>query len=158
MKKVLIPLLTLLVVSNGFTLDQPVQDMYDKLLPYCLLLGANPHIVVSILMVENPTLNPTVKSPKNANGSHDLGLFQLNSNYINWFLEKYWEFEFPFVWSNWTHNSYVAIKHIAYLQRQFGDITKISIAYNMGIAGSSKNPSRGRAYSNSVYRNYLEII
>lgn len=100
--------------------------------------GVDPTIVVSILEVENPLLDPNALSKPNLNGSVDMGLFQLNARSLyepNGFLERWWPSTLPeFDEYNWKHNAYIAIKYIKYLSDIFGysNVFYIAAGYNAG--------------------------
>ena len=72
-----------------------------------------------------------------AHGSTDCGLFQINSANLIYFADLYWAFEKfePFDWSNWQHNTWVALHLINDLYKDFdGDVEKVIAAYNAGPA------------------------
>jgi soluble lytic murein transglycosylase-like protein len=45
-------------------------------------VGVPPYFVLAIALEENPTLDPLMVSPPNRNGTVDLGVMQLNSQYF----------------------------------------------------------------------------
>lgn len=106
--------------------------------------GVDPDLVVAILKKENPSLITSAVSGMNENGTVDLGLFQLNDRSLEtYFLKKWWNPEVmgeEFNAGNWKHNSYIAIRYIEDLQKQFGEnnIFYIAAGYNAG-AGRAWN-------------------
>lgn len=92
----------------------------------------------------------------------DRGLFQLNSFYQSYFTENYWPFgkyntDMNFDWSNWQHNSWVAIHLIKDLYEDFDkDIEKTIMAYNAGASAviSGNIPKTTLDYRDKVLNNY----
>lgn len=108
----------------------------------CNDFEVDPDIVVSILERENPLLQTDVISPKNENGSVDIGLFQLNDRSLysaGGFLSRWWTFSDAedFNPMNWKHSTYIAVQYIRDLQKTFGpkNCFYIAAGYN---AGSSR--------------------
>ena len=95
------------------------------------LLGVDPVVCLAIAEVENPNLDPLCVHI-NENGTADLGLFQLNSNYIEYFKDRYWDFSFNFNPMNGCHNAYVAMRLISRLYSLLGDWDGVVMAYNCG--------------------------
>ena len=85
------------------------------------------------LMQENPTFDEFAINRDNANGSVDVGLFQLNDKYL-WtdFVPRYWIEGIEFDPFNWKHNAYIAIHHMAWLQEKLKVEDDIIMAYNCG--------------------------
>ena len=66
--------------------------------------------------------------------SYDLGLFQINSKYLEFFKQKY-NFEDTFNPLNIKDSARFAIKHLSYLIDYYkGDIVKAVMAYNCGVS------------------------
>ena len=85
------------------------------------------------LIQENPTFDEFAINRDNANGSVDVGLFQLNDKYL-WtdFVPRYWVEGVEFDPFNWKHNAYIAIHHMAWLQEKLKVEDDIIMAYNCG--------------------------
>lgn len=98
----------------------------------CQELELNPNLAVAILMAENPKFDPAAVN-KNLNGSVDCGLFQLNDRYI-WtvFQNDYWIENVELDPFNWKHNCFIAIHHIAALQKKLKVLDDVIMAYNCG--------------------------
>lgn len=127
----------------------------------CKSLELDPNLPIAILLQENPSLDPRAIN-KNNNGTMDRGLFQLNSFYQSYFTENYWPFDkyntdMNFDWSNWQHNSWVAIHLINDLYKDFNeDIEKTIMAYNAGASTviSGNIPKTTLDYRDKVLKNY----
>ncbi|HRS26600.1 MAG TPA: transglycosylase SLT domain-containing protein [Methanofastidiosum sp.] len=69
----------------------------------------------------------------NKNGTKDIGLYQLNSEYIPYFL---WKLQYPFSKTfnpyNPVHSASIGIGYLAYLYKQFGTWELALMAYNGG--------------------------
>lgn len=120
--------------------------------------GVDPDLVVAILKRENPSLITDAVSKMNENGTVDLGLFQLNDRSLeNSFLKRWWNPEVmgeEFNAGNWKHNSYIAIRYIEDLQKQFGENNVFYIA-----AGYNAGPSRAwNEYTRSENGKWLPEI
>ena len=127
----------------------------------CKSLELDPNLPIAILLQENPSLDPRAIN-KNNNGTMDRGLFQLNSFYQSYFTENYWPFDkyntdMNFDWSNWQHNSWVAIHLIKDLYKDFDeDIEKTIMAYNAGASAviSGNIPKTTLDYRDKVLNSY----
>lgn len=95
------------------------------------LAGADSNVCLAIFEIENPKFDPLCVH-LNDNGTADLGLFQLNSKYLEHFKDKYWDFPFEFNPMNAFHNAYVAVRHIGELYRLLNDWDGVVMAYNCG--------------------------
>ena len=123
------------VNKYSFFLDD---EKAEYLVQLCSDFNVDSDLVVAILMQENPTLKVDAVSGPNANGTADLGLFQLNDCCLfqkDGFLDLFWPKDFPeFEATNWKHNSYIAIRLIEDLTKTFGEnaYENIAAAYNCG--------------------------
>ena len=121
----------------------------------CAELNLDPNLVVGILMAENPEFD-TDAIHKNDNGTIDCGLFQLNDKYI-WtdFKASYWFDNIDLDPFNWKHNTYLAIHHLNYLQKQLKVSDDVIMAYNCGMNSvmSGKVPAVTKAYLAKVKNN-----
>ena len=119
-----------LLVSFLFLGTETESYVYDT----CVQEGVRPEIALSILHMENPDQDPYA-THNNANGTIDVGLFQLNDRYLYTdFVPNYWDKEEEFNAFNWQHNAYLAIKHIGWLEKQANGVDKIIfMGYTGGI-------------------------
>lgn len=133
-------------------LDKSISDYICSL---SAELGIDSNLVVAILMVENPEFNADAVH-RNANGTIDCGLFQLNDRYI-WtsFKDSYWFENLELDPFNWKHSAYLAMHHIAYLQTKLKVTDEVVMAYNCGAAAvmSDRIPDTTRAYLRKVNTN-----
>ena len=115
----------------------------------------NKREVIAILMKENPEFDPEA-THKNENGTIDIGMFQLNDRYI-WttFKDAYWFDNIELDPFNWKHNTYLAVHHIDYLQKQLKVMDDVIMAYNCGIGAvmNGNIPDRTKAYYANVKLN-----
>lgn len=127
----------------------------------CKSLKLNPNLPIAILLQENSKQDPYAVNINN-NGTTDNGLFQINSAYLLYFANLYWPFnkynaDMSFDWSNWQHNSWVAIHLINDLYKDFdGNIEKTIMAYNAGASAviSGDIPKITLDYRDKVLNNY----
>jgi hypothetical protein len=154
----------MLTMESAHDSDNEVKSKYDfidndmaiYIESLCEELDINPILVFGILIKENPQFDINATN-KNANGTVDCGLFQLNDRYI-WsdFKNRYWKFEDvelnPY---NWKHNCYLAIHHIQYLQKNLKIQDEVIMAYNCGINAviNGKIPSDTKLYLTNVKTN-----
>lgn len=146
--------------------ENPYKDLVRDEVAYYIIevnksIKGNNNLAVSILLHENPEQNPYAVNV-NANGTTDSGMFQLNSAYQPYFADKHWPFDkygsdMSFDWSNWQHNTWVALHLINDLYEDFdGDVEKVIAAYNAGptpvIAGNI--PQSTINYRNKVLKTY----
>lgn len=105
-------------------------------------------LVVSILMVENPDFDPEAINRRNANGTVDVGLFQLNDKYL-WttFKTNYWFDNIELDPFNWKHNAYIALHHIKYLQDKLKIEDDVILAYNGGEGAVMNGNVKPETYS-----------
>lgn len=147
--------------------ENPYKDLVkDEVALYiietCKPLNLDPSIPVSILLQENPTQNPYAINV-NSNGTTDNGMFQLNSAYHVCFANLYWPFDkydtnMGFDWSNWQHNTWVAIHLINDLYDDFdNDLEKTVAAYNAGSTAVvlGKIPQSTIEYRDRVLKYYF---
>lgn len=108
----------------------------------------------SLLIQENAAMNYNAKSKMNRNGTCDLGLWQLNSRYVDEFVDNYWDADEKFYVYNWEHNTYIAVRHLQWLAGQFdNDYKKAITAYNAGINNVLRDtiPFSSIAYQEQIF-------
>lgn len=100
----------------------------------CKEVDVDADLVFGHLMKENPTFDEFAINRDNVNGSVDIGLFQLNDYYL-WtdFVPRYWIKGVDFDPFNWKHNAYIAVHHIAWLQKNLKVEDDVIMAYNCGL-------------------------
>jgi hypothetical protein len=124
------------------------------LLTIAAAVGVDPGLAQSLVLHENPGLVPNLSAGPNGNGTYDLGIAGLNSNYLDYFVERYWDREGVFDWKVPEHNIYVGLRHLKYLLAipDFNDWQAI-MAYNCGerAVRSGAPPASSIEYANAVY-------
>lgn len=136
--------------------DMLPAEMSDYICSLCEQLDLDSDLVVAIILKENPELNPEAIH-RNPNGSLDLGIGQLNSNYLySVFLPAYWKLEEEFDPFNWKMNVYLMTKHIAYLSKELKVFDDIVCAYNCGAGRTMSGdiPASTRSYLATVKNTY----
>lgn len=131
------------------------KDVSDYICSLSDELEIDSDLVVAILMAENPEFDPEAVH-RNTNGTIDCGLFQLNDRYL-WtsFKDSYWFDNVELDPFNWKHNTYIAVHHIAYLQKKMKVLDEAVMAYNCGTATvmSGSIPETTKAYLKKVKTN-----
>ena len=131
------------------------KEMSDYICALCTEMEIDSDLIVAILMKENPEFDPEA-THKNDNGTIDVGMFQLNDKYI-WttFKDAYWFDNVELDPFNWKHNTYLAVHHIQYLQKQLKVMDDVIMAYNCGIGAVMSNniPNRTKTYYANVKLN-----
>ena len=131
------------------------KELSDYICGLCNEMEINSDLIVAILMKENPEFNPEA-THKNENGTIDVGMFQLNDRYV-WttFKDSYWFDNVELDPFNWKHNTYLAVHHIEYLQKQLKVMDDVIMAYNCGIGAvmNGNIPDRTKTYYANVKLN-----
>lgn len=115
-------------------------------------------VIHSIISVESGYVEDAV-GPVNYNGSRDMGLGQLNSDYLIYFVETFWEVDRPFEVFNGHDNIEMCGAILASLYDIFGNWEQAIKSYNVG-AGSILNGKRTGAanrYYDKVVVTYREV-
>lgn len=123
-------------------------------------LGVDARLAQELAIHENPKL-----IPEKIGYTGDLGIFQLNPEYLDFFIGKYWDgqkkdvirvlgkFE-KFDWKNPRHNSFVGISILRDLiQDEKLNVWQALIAYNCGRARVLRGdpPERSIIHANSIF-------
>lgn len=131
------------------------KEISDYICSLCEELEVDSDLAVSHLMTENPELDVDAVH-LNINGTVDCGLWQLNDRYL-WtsFKDAYWFENVELNPFNWKHNTYIAIHHIAYLQKKMKVTDDAIMAYNCGIVAvmSGNIPESTKTYLKKVKTN-----
>lgn len=154
-------------IAVDFTIPEEAEESAEHRYPFltkqvsdyicnlCTELEIDPNLAVGILMAENPEFNADAIH-KNANGTIDCGLFQLNDRYI-WtsFQKDYWFDNLELDPFNWKHNTYLALHHLNYLRKHLKVTEDVIMAYNCGINSvmNNKIPAATKAYLAKVKNN-----
>ena len=123
--------------------------MIALILAIALEVGIDGSLAVSVIKMENPMLDAG-----KIGITGDLGIMQLNPNYLDWFIERYWDKPGSFDWRKAEHNMYVGLRHLKYLLSipEFNTWQAI-MAYNCGEGAvhSGAPPASSIEYANAVY-------
>ena len=152
------------------TVEECFIDKSELLFPFCgeiiftvktcLENDINPLVFLSLLKNENPTLNNFAVNENN-NGSFDLGLCQLNSNFLEDFIYKYWNENLygEFNVFNYQHNIIIAVKHLKTLLRNTKTVEQAVMAYNCGLSAVLNNriPQTTKHYLEKWNENYIKM-
>ena len=136
------------------------QEVVEYVRELAVELEVDANLALAILKAENPELlwqHVNVNTNKTA----DIGLWQLNSRYL-WsdFVPRYWNSEIEmFNPYNWKHSTYVAMRHLQYLQAALANFNKVILAYNCGINKVKKGeiPESSKEYLKYVKRQYRKL-
>lgn len=93
--------------------------------------GLPEELLIAVAFVESSGNSSAVS--RNSNGSYDLGLFQLNSEFIPFFEEKFWDSEESFDPFNPRHSIVVGSRYLAWLVEITGSMERGIVAYNVGL-------------------------
>jgi len=139
--------------------------MLSLIASVALALGFDARLAQEVALKENPALDPAVISV-----TGDLGLMQINSDYLDYYLDMYWygdrqtvvrvmgEFV-PFQWANPKHNAYLGIRILKDLvHNPYINTWQALIAYNCGLARlkSGLVPESSVQYATDIYTAWLE--
>lgn len=84
----------------------------------------------------------------NKDGSVDRGVMHINSNYVDYFVEKYYDynsFKEPFDIHNEEHNIQVSLKYIRDLKDRTGSWYGAFVSYNGGVGNYFRNTASNAA-------------
>ena len=132
-------------------------DLWDSYLTeQCHAVGILVPVAKAILFKENQGLNPNA-CPFNKDGSQDLGLFQINSNYL-WkdFVPNYWDRKEEFQWDDPFHNTYIAVRHIRWLYDIFDDLSMPTVQSKTFIVAMAYNCGAGAVFKGDVPKSSVD--
>lgn len=142
--------------SNYPVYDGLSIELSNYICNLCEQLNEDSDLCVSILLQENPVLNPNAEH-HNENGTTDIGLWQMNDKYI-WssFVPNYWKLDVDYNPYNWKMSTFLAIHHINYLHSNLKVLDDTIMAYNCGEGAvmNNKIPESTKLYVASVKRTY----
>jgi soluble lytic murein transglycosylase-like protein len=141
--------------ENGYyVLDNIPDDIELLLIKYSVQYGLPLDVVIRLSEVESNHGEYIRSSQANFDGSFDIGVLALNSNYIEYFAERYFEgnpSEFdPY---NPEHNIQTGLAYLAHLNSLTkGDITSAVTAYNCGYRSmlAGEIPSSTQRYVRAI--------
>jgi soluble lytic murein transglycosylase-like protein len=110
--------------------------------------GIPPGVMESIAFVESG-FTPSAVSPVRKSGYRDMGMFQFNSKYLDWYSERYGAFD-PL---KPEEAASVAAMHIRFLYDRYGHWPTVCLAYNAGMDAVDKNdiPDSSFRYLAKIY-------
>jgi soluble lytic murein transglycosylase-like protein len=122
-------------------------EIIAVILAVALETGVDGSLAVAVARAENGAFEPEKTGAVNANGTVDMGIMQLNSRYLDYFVAEYWDGPEAFDWSRREHNIYVGLRHLKHLlDAAGGDVFTALLMYNAG----EENVRRGTVKESSV--------
>lgn len=153
MKKIL---LILMLVSTYAFANSPVETPYlSWVQSRCEYWEVPVEIAIAVAVVESNFIMKT--SSKNSNGSYDIGIFQLNSQYVDWFEETLWHDWRGFNPNDPHDNIEMGIIYLRYLHNQTGDWEETIKAYNTGLNGLKLKPESAWNYFTKVMETLITM-
>ena len=121
------------------------EEIVELIIKISVEEGVPPEIVLAIAYTENWTLNPKAVSPINQDGSVDLGVMQLNSNYFG-----HVDWECP------EANVTAGVRHIRWLMGSLRGSTwwSVAVAYNAGLSRVNNPPASTLTYADKVIEKF----
>ncbi len=128
------------------------QSFIDR---YCDFYNVPEWIVYGIISVESRWKVSVVN--KNSNGSYDVGLGQLNSNYLDYYIEKFWNEPVDFNPENGYHNMYIVIRQLDWLKGLHTSWEDVIKAYHIGNTAlkNGDKPNTAELYFQKVLKEVL---
>lgn len=153
-------LAVLSVIPAQIATTVPQQEVITYVHELAAEMDLDANLALAILKAENPELQWHYVNV-NTNKTADIGLWQLNSRYL-WsdFVPRYWtNSNVLFNPYDWKHSTYLAMRHIQYLQIELANFNKVILAYNCGISAVKKNkvPDSARNYLRYVIKQYRKL-
>jgi len=120
-----------------------------------LSLGVDARLVQEVALAENPSLDPEAVGT-----TGDLGIMQINAQYLDYFLSLYWKSDWPpFDWKNPRDNVYLGVCVLKDLiENPYINTWQALIAYNCGLARlkSGNVPPASIEYATRIFINWTE--
>ncbi len=123
------------------TIDSPYIGWFQEV---CAMENIPLEIAISIAVVESNM--QMVNSKPNSNGSIDIGIFQINSQYVNYFEEQLWYQNLPFDVYDPEDNIRMGILILKHLYIETHEWDKSVMSYNRGLYKIKSDPDAGRDY------------
>ena len=113
--------------------------------------GIPPWALESIAWAES-MFDHKARSPVRDDGHRDLGMFQFNTRYLDWYAEQY-NAGAPFDPMIPAEATVIAAKHIRFLYERYGQWSDVFLAYNCGYGAVDRNeiPDSSFAYLIKIY-------
>jgi len=112
-----------------------VDSVVLKVVKYSLQNNLSPFVSLAVLDVENPKHDRYAIHKNDGKViSYDLGIFQINSRYIDYFVSKYWVLERNFKVFNEDDNIILAVAILKDYVNYFQNDSLAVMAYNAGIS------------------------
>lgn len=112
---------------KNITPDEYEDFVYELCIHYRIPLD----VFTAMAYVETGWRN--INSGPNSDGSYDIGIFQLNSRYLDYFVDKFWGEKERFDPYNPYHNMAIAAKYLYWLRENNKNWQEAIISYNIGM-------------------------
>lgn len=120
--------------------------------------GVPVHVLHSVISTES-NYKPWIDGHMNSNGTYDIGLMQLNSRYLEEFVDKYWDKEEHFDVYSASHNMFIGASILVELHGKLGTWERAVKAYNTGIGSvlRGKRTESANKYYDRVIDKYVAM-
>lgn len=136
-----------LILAFFFTIPQ-FMGATPKYFPYlqdrCAVHEVPLDVAYAVAIVES-NFEMVISRP-NSNGTYDIGIFQLNSAFVDWFEEALWYEKKSFDPYNAENNIEMGVIYLKHLYKQTGSWDLAIRAYNTGLHALAYDPDRSWAY------------
>ncbi len=144
MKKIIIILMFFIGFSAGIGAETITSPYLPWLQDRCAIYDVPMEIALAVAIVESNFY--MIISESNWNESYDIGIFQINSKYVDYFEENFWYKDRIFQAQNPHDNIEMGILILQNLYRQTGSWDNAVRAYHSGCHGLKNDPDASRAY------------
>ncbi len=143
MKKIIIILMFAILILPIYaeTITSPYLNWF---IDRCAVHNVPLEIVLAVAIVESNIR--MIISPSNSNGSHDIGIMQLNSRYLDYHRKMFWYKDRAFNDNDPEDNIEMGILILKNLYKQTGSWDKAVQAYNIGCSQLKQDPDSGKDY------------
>lgn len=145
-----------LLLASSYAFANTTEDKYSGYLENrCEIHGVPYEIALAVAIVEsNFTM---IESVANRNGTTDIGIFQLNSGFIDWFEEALWYKSKDFSAYDPENNIEMGVIYLKHLYDHTGDWDMAVRAYNTGLHGLASDPDRSKNYLVKIINTLSEL-
>ncbi len=137
-------ILITIVVTERLSGEEITSPYMDWLFDRCAIYDVPPEIAISVAIVESNF--KMITSTENWNGSKDVGIFQINSRYVEWFEKALWYDERDFDPYDPYENIEMGIIYLRHLYDYTSNWDKAVRAFHQGLHGLKKDPDKSNAY------------
>jgi soluble lytic murein transglycosylase-like protein len=125
---------------------------YRSIIDAAAISAGIPHGVLESIAFVESGFNPSAISPAGTGGRCDLGMFQFNSKYLEWYAKTYNSGIAFDPLSPWEA-AMVTAKHIRFLYDRYGHWPTVCLAYNAGMAAvdNDRIPDCSFRYLQKIY-------